>query len=34
MYKMLNQTLPNWIALNQIMQSQTKVCITKSQLIM
>jgi hypothetical protein len=29
-YEALNQTAPNWIALNRTTQSQTKVCITKS----
>ena len=29
-YEAPNQTTPNWIALNGIMHSQTKSCITKS----
>jgi hypothetical protein len=30
MYEAPNHTMPNWIALNQITQSQTMDCITKS----
>ena len=28
-YEALNWTAPNWITLNQTLQSQTKACITK-----
>ena len=27
-YEVLNQTMPNWIAVSQTMQNQTKACIT------
>jgi hypothetical protein len=30
MYEASNQTVPNWITVNQTMWSQTKACITKS----